>query len=736
MKKVVLLTFVSLLLLMMTVIWPSDVLAWSNGGYSDDPSNPDYGTHDWIAEHALDWLPEREKRYIVDNLAPYLYGTELPDNGVAPDGIGDKTKHHIYYWSNGSLQEDASAVRASEEYNNTLNFLRLGDLANASKTAGIMSHYIVDVAVFGHVMGASTDWGVEEHHSDYETYVNQRTSSYDAEFNVYLSFDGELNLISAYDAARELAYDTTFDLNGDLTCVWMDQNYDWSDPAFKDKCGESLNLAVNYLTDVLHTFYSEAASVHNIHTDLDYLTIQEAIDAPETLDGHTILVGTGTYCEHVVLDKSVSLIGENRTGTVIDGNGTGTLMWITANSVTISGFTFCNSGHDYGDCGILIENSQGNNVANNIITNNLYGIGLVNSTNISLTDNVACENAVAVYLCNSSCNEITRNNIDFANNSCIALWQDSDNNIIRYNSISHSNCTGIYTNNSDNNTIVFNNMSFNEGGIYLRESNYNILIGNNIITSILTGLALRNITDSKIYSNTIAHNPYGIYSANISNNIFADNTIADNEYCVLLKHSYDNVFYHNNFIDTYFQVWSVNRNSWDNDLEGNYWNDYEGKDPDNDGIGDTPYFIDVNNKDNYPLMGSFSDFNVTSEYLFQTVCNSSISDFQFNGTAIRLNVSSENGTTGFCRICIPTALMNATYKVFVNGIEVPHTLLPCSNSTHSYLYFTYNHSTQEVIIIQEFPKWSSIFLVLIILTFAIVICKRRLPKTLRLFCCS
>ncbi|MDH5734098.1 MAG: right-handed parallel beta-helix repeat-containing protein, partial [Candidatus Bathyarchaeota archaeon] len=584
--------------------------------------------------------------------------------------------------------------------------------------------------------GAGTDWGTEEHHSDYETYVNQRTSSYDADFNVYLSFDGELDLVSAYDAARELAYDTTFDVDGDLTCVWMDQNYNWSDSVFKDRCGESLNLAVNYLTNVLHTLYSEAVSVHNIDTGLDYLTIQEAIDAPETLDGHTILVGTGTYYEHVVLDKSASLIGENRTGTVIDGNGTGTLMWITANSVTISGFTFCNSGHDYGDCGILIENSQGNNVANNIITNNLYGIRLVNSTNISLTDNVASENAVAVYLCNSSCNEITRNNIDFANNSCIALWQESDNNIIRYNSISHSNCTGIYTNNSDNNTIVFNNMSFNEGGIYLRESNYNILISNNIITSILTGLALRNITDSKIYSNTIAHNPYGIYSANISNNIFADNTIADNEYCVLLKHSYDNVFYHNNFINTYFQVWSVNRNSWDNDLEGNYWNDYEGKDLDNDGIGDTPHFIDVNNKDNYPLMGSFSDFNVTSEYLFQTVCSSSISDFQFNGTAIRLNVSGENGTTGFCRICIPTALMNATYKVFANGTEVPYTLLPCSNSTHSYLYFTYNHSTQEVIIIPEFPTWSSIFLVLIILTFAIVICKRRLPKTLRLFCCS
>ena len=54
MKKIVRLAFVSWFLLMMTVAYLSDVLAWSNGGYSDDPSNPNYGTHDWIAEHALD----------------------------------------------------------------------------------------------------------------------------------------------------------------------------------------------------------------------------------------------------------------------------------------------------------------------------------------------------------------------------------------------------------------------------------------------------------------------------------------------------------------------------------------------------------------------------------------------------------------------------------------------------------------------------------------------------------
>jgi len=62
----------------------------------------------------------------------------------------------------------------------------------------------------------------------------------------------------AYDAAVTLANDTTFDLDGDLTCVWMDQHYDWTDAAFKNRCGESLNLAVNLVADMLYSFSVEA----------------------------------------------------------------------------------------------------------------------------------------------------------------------------------------------------------------------------------------------------------------------------------------------------------------------------------------------------------------------------------------------------------------------------------------------------------------------------------------------
>jgi len=46
-------------------------------------------------------------------------------------------------------------------------------------------------------------------------------------------------------------------------------------------------------------------------------------------------------------------------------------------------------------------------------------------------------------------------------------------------------------------------------------------------------------------------------------------------------------------------------NIWDNGSEGNYWSNYNGTDSNGDGVGDTPYVIDENNQDNYPLMEQF-----------------------------------------------------------------------------------------------------------------------------------
>jgi hypothetical protein len=168
-------------------------------------------------------------------------------------------------------------------------------------------------------------------------------------------------------------------------------------------------------------------------------------------------------------------------------------------------------------------------------------------------------------------------------------------------------------------------------------------------------------------------------------------------------------------------------NTWDAGYPsgGNYWSDYNLTDSDNDGIGNTPHIIDANNQDNYPLKGMFSDFSATSKHHIQTICNSTISHFRFDGTEISFNVAGKEGTTGFCRILVPTALMNKTYRVLVNGGEVSHDLLPFSNATHSYLYFTYNHSTKEVTIIPEFPSLLILPLLMTAALLTLIIYKRK-----------
>jgi hypothetical protein len=145
-------------------------------------------------------------------------------------------------------------------------------------------------------------------------------------------------------------------------------------------------------------------------------------------------------------------------------------------------------------------------------------------------------------------------------------------------------------------------------------------------------------------------------------------------------------------------------NVWDNGAEGNYWSDYTGVDSNHDGIGDTAHIIGGNNTDRYPLMGMFSDFNATLEHHVQIVCNSSLSNFVFNGTVITFDVAGKDNTTGFCRICIPTGLINETYRIFVNRTEVQYSTLSCSNTTHKYLYFSYTNPEKVLIINDDWYK--------------------------------
>lgn len=222
--------------------------AWSNGGYSDNIGNPKYGTHDLILNKAIDMLPQETKAKINRTLA--LYGSEIPDCTTGIYCIGDNTKHHVYYYKNKTVQHDIGAKRSQEEYNRAKYYLSKNDIYNFSIRIGAMSHYISDVAVFGHTMGTETNWGQEIHHSDYESYVQNHNSDFSG-----LYFDGGFTRISAYNASLKMAKETTFNLinSGKYTNVWMDKNYNFSNSTYKSRTKSLINYGTNIIADVIYT---------------------------------------------------------------------------------------------------------------------------------------------------------------------------------------------------------------------------------------------------------------------------------------------------------------------------------------------------------------------------------------------------------------------------------------------------------------------------------------------------
>ena len=75
--------------------------------------------------------------------------------------------------------------------------------------------------------------------------------------------------------------------------------------------------------------------------------------------GDTIFIRNGTYYENVVVNKILDIIGEDRNFTIIDGNGSGDVVYVTGYLVSITGFTIQNSGDNtqsgIPDAGIYIN---------------------------------------------------------------------------------------------------------------------------------------------------------------------------------------------------------------------------------------------------------------------------------------------------------------------------------------------------------------------------------------------
>lgn len=451
----------------------------------------------------------------------------------------------------------------------------------------------------------------------------------------------------------------------------------------------------------------------------NFTKIQWAIDNASS--GDTVFVFNGTYYENVVINKTINLIGENRSSTIIDGGINGNTVIIENDWVNVSYFTITNSGSFPTDAGIKVmsnyntinhnnissnlwygitlDSSNWNNINYNNIFSNEYGVDIIFSSNFNtLLGNVIYSNNRYNIRIRESENCIFNNNsldgngfvfagdfihwnshdisvsnevngkpllfwknktsgsismnygqIILANcsnviikdqllNNCsigiqlgysfdnqilnctsfsntrygVSLYQ-SDGNLIKYNNLSYNN-KGIFSSVSNNNDIIQNNIHNNDFGIEVIYSDNNC-IENNTIDNNANGIYLHEANANDISLNEISENSLGIHLFVMTNyNNITYNKISNNSDGIILFGSSGNRIFHNTIQNNTNQADDDRAdNPWDNGYPhgGNFWSDYNGIDdfkgpyqdiPGSDGIGDTPYIIDADSQDNYPLM--------------------------------------------------------------------------------------------------------------------------------------
>jgi parallel beta-helix repeat protein len=282
-----------------------------------------------------------------------------------------------------------------------------------------------------------------------------------------------------------------------------------------------------------------------INVPADYPTIQEAVNAAQ--DGGTILVHNGTYYENIVVNKTVTLMGDGEENTIISaGNSSINVVNVTSSNVNISGFSV-NGATGYYACGLYLDGVNNVTISQNNVTDNLYGISLTSSRNDTISNNIVLSNYWGIDLDSGDLyNNITDNTVNSNMYYGIILWSGSQRNVVANNTLMN-NQRGVTLGYSDYNLIVFNYISDNSMGIELQGPSNN----------------------NSIYHNSFVGNNAQVNGSSISESV----------------------------------------NIWDDGYPsgGNFWDDYVARYPsaseiDSSGLWDTPYVINANSTDHYPLL--------------------------------------------------------------------------------------------------------------------------------------
>ena len=214
-------------------------------------------------------------------------------------------------------------------------------------------------------------------------------------------------------------------------------------------CTFALSLRISLIQALPNTIYVDDDNISGPwdgNPEHPYQNITSGL--AQAVAGDVIYVYEGTYFEQLLIDKPISLCGEDEYYTVIDGNNTANVIRVTANNVIITHFTIRNSLSVFGFSGIRLDHSNGSNISYNIITRNYEGIWLENSNSNTFIDNYVSNSGEGIYAVSSS-NNIFMNNM-ISNNEFGIVLRESSNNTVFHNSFLNNTWRSVSTINSIN----------------------------------------------------------------------------------------------------------------------------------------------------------------------------------------------------------------------------------------------------------------------------------------------
>lgn len=239
----------------------------------------------------------------------------------------------------------------------------------------------------------------------------------------------------------------------------------------------------------------------------NYTTIQAAIN--NATNGDTIYVYNNTYNENVDTKlKKITLLGEDRDTTIIQGVSTSPVIRIGTSDTTISTFTLIGTPTQT----IIQVTTLSENIfiTNNLIKDGGYGVSLaVTTSKVTIESNIIKNNAFSgIQGQTTTYNTIKDNSIENNGAQGIDLSLGSHHISILTNSIRNNGKEAILISGlaSTDNTISGNNISDNQIGVRFSNAGSNKIQGNNIEGSLMEGVLLQVSKENTIEKNNFIDN--------------------------------------------------------------------------------------------------------------------------------------------------------------------------------------------------------------------------------------